>query len=106
MVIPRPGSELKAGEKACREASRTVEPIERLEPLEQVFRPWKTLLTHDRSTLQRKSSMSLFLRLSSPLKHQSTRHTGAHRVAVRCWCSRLERFERASVFVGAWHRFS
>jgi len=61
MVIPRPGSELKAGEKACREASRTVEPIERLEPLEQVFRPWKALLTHDRSTLQRKSSLSLFL---------------------------------------------
>jgi len=59
MVIPRPGSELKAGEKACREASRTVEPIERLEPLEQ--RPWKALLTHDRSTLQRKSSLSLFL---------------------------------------------
>jgi len=61
MVIPRPGSELKAVEKACREASRTVEPIERLEPLEQVFHPWKALLTHDRSTLQRKSSLSLFL---------------------------------------------
>jgi hypothetical protein len=31
MGIPRPGSELKAGEEACREASRTVEPLERLE---------------------------------------------------------------------------
>jgi hypothetical protein len=27
MVIPRPGSELKAVEEACREASRTVEPL-------------------------------------------------------------------------------
>jgi hypothetical protein len=27
MVIPRPGSEPKAGEKACRESSRTVEPL-------------------------------------------------------------------------------
>jgi N-formylglutamate amidohydrolase len=55
------GSELKAVEEACREASRTVESIERLERLEQVFRPWKALLTHDRSTLQRKSSLFLFL---------------------------------------------
>jgi hypothetical protein len=27
MVIPRPGSELKAVEEACREASRTAEPL-------------------------------------------------------------------------------
>ena len=27
MVIPRQGSELKAVEEACREASRTVEPL-------------------------------------------------------------------------------
>jgi hypothetical protein len=29
MVISSTGSELKAGEEACREASRTVEPFER-----------------------------------------------------------------------------
>ena len=35
MVIPRQGSELKAVEEACREASRTVEPLNGLKRLER-----------------------------------------------------------------------
>jgi hypothetical protein len=37
MVIPRPGSELKAVEEACRETSRTVEPLNGLDDLNVVI---------------------------------------------------------------------
>jgi hypothetical protein len=61
MVIPRRGSELKAVEEACREASRTVEPLNDLNVLNGPirFEAFLSLLSFPRITSARVSAPCL-----------------------------------------------